>query len=87
MALPFRDINVQVASDSYIFTSPSSPNAPALTIDRPSGDIRLSDGALVAGKRVSRVTSIAGILGIIQLRLGTAALRPPCVYQNGHANI
>ncbi|POS78785.1 dot [Diaporthe helianthi] len=69
MALPFRDINVQVASDSYIFTSPSSPNAQALTIDRPSGDIRLSDGALVAGKRVSRVTSIAGILGIIQLRL------------------
>ncbi|KAF3764581.1 hypothetical protein M406DRAFT_278134 [Cryphonectria parasitica EP155] len=69
MALPFRDINVQVASDSYVFRSPSSPNAPALTIDRPSGDIRLSDGALVAGKRVSRVTSIAGILGIIQLRL------------------
>ncbi|ROV93383.1 hypothetical protein VMCG_08420 [Cytospora schulzeri] len=69
MALPFRDINVQVTSDSYIFTSPSSPNAPALTIDRPSGDIRLTDGALVGGKRVSRVTSIAGILGIIQLRL------------------
>ncbi|KAJ4397634.1 Phosphoinositide phosphatase sac1 [Gnomoniopsis smithogilvyi] len=69
MALPFRDINVQVASDSYVFRSPSTPNAPALTIDRPSGDIRLSDGALVAGKRVSRVTSIAGILGIIQLRL------------------
>ncbi|CAN8101137.1 unnamed protein product [Discula destructiva] len=68
MALPFRDINVQVSSDSYVFRSPSTPNAPALTIDRPSGDIRLSDGALVAGKRVSRVTSIAGILGIIQLR-------------------
>lgn len=74
MALPFRDINVQVASDSYVFRSPSTPNAPALTIDRPSGDIRLSDGALVAGKRVSRVTSIAGILGIIQLRLGTRFL-------------
>ncbi|EON96024.1 putative phosphoinositide phosphatase protein [Phaeoacremonium minimum UCRPA7] len=69
MALPYRDINVQVSSDSYIFTSPSSPNAPALTIDRPTGDIRLTDGSSLAGKRVSRVTSIAGILGIIQLRL------------------
>ena len=71
MTLPFRDINVQSASDSYIFTSPSSPNAPALTIDRPTGDIRLSDAALLAGKRVSRVSSIAGILGVVKLRLGT----------------
>ena len=70
MALPYRDINVQAAPDSYVFTSPSSPNAPALTIDRPTGDIRLTDGSLVTGKRVSRVSSIAGILGIIQLRLG-----------------
>ncbi|KAK4038375.1 SacI homology domain-containing protein [Parachaetomium inaequale] len=69
MALPFRDINVQTASDSYIFSSPSSPNAPALSIDRPTGDIRLSDASLLAGKRVSRVTSIAGILGMIRLRL------------------
>ncbi|KAL2192309.1 SacI homology domain-containing protein [Corynascus similis CBS 632.67] len=69
MALPFRDINVQTATDSYIFSSPSSPNAPALSIDRPTGDIRLNDAALLAGKRVTRVTSIAGILGMIQLRL------------------
>ncbi|KAK3938904.1 SacI homology domain-containing protein [Diplogelasinospora grovesii] len=69
MTLPFRDINVQAASDSYIFTSPSSPNAPALTIDRPTGDIRLSDASLRSGKRVSRVSSIAGILGTIRLRL------------------
>ncbi|EAQ93723.1 hypothetical protein CHGG_01958 [Chaetomium globosum CBS 148.51] len=69
MALPFRDINVQTASDSYIFSSPSSPNAPALTIDRPTGDIRLSDASVLTGKRVSRVTSISGILGMIQLRL------------------
>ncbi|KAK4208526.1 SacI homology domain-containing protein [Rhypophila decipiens] len=69
MSLPFRDINVQVASDCYIFTSPSSPNAPALTIDRPTGDIRLSDAALLSGRRVSRVTSISGILGVIRLRL------------------
>lgn len=70
MTLPFRDINVQAASDSYIFTSPSSPNAPALTIDRPTGDIRLSDASLLAGKRVARVSSIAGILGVVRLRLG-----------------
>ncbi|KAH6853302.1 SacI homology domain-containing protein [Chaetomium sp. MPI-CAGE-AT-0009] len=69
MALPFRDINVQTASDSYIFSSPSSPNAPALCIDRPTGDIRLSDASLLTGKRVSRVTSISGILGMIRLRL------------------
>jgi hypothetical protein len=70
MAFPFRDINVQTASDSYIFSSPSSPNAPVLSIDRPTGDIRLSDASLLTGKRVSRVTSIAGILGMIRLRLG-----------------
>lgn len=67
---PYRDINVKVASDSYIFTSPSSPNAPALVIDRPTGDVRLSEPSLQPGKRVTRVSSIAGILGIIQLRLG-----------------
>ncbi|GJD03026.1 Phosphoinositide phosphatase [Colletotrichum higginsianum IMI 349063] len=65
--LPYRDINVKVAPDSYVFTSPSSPDAPALVIDRPTGDLRLGDAGL--GKRVSRVSSIAGILGIIQLRL------------------
>ncbi|KAK4442475.1 phosphoinositide phosphatase SAC1 [Podospora aff. communis PSN243] len=69
MTLPYRDTNVQVASDSYIFSSPSSPNAPALAIDRPTGDIRLSDASLLGGKRVSRQSSIAGILGMIQLRL------------------
>lgn len=68
MTLPYRDTNVQVASDSYIFSSPSSPNAPALTIDRPTGDIRLSDASLLGGKRVSRQSSVAGILGMIQLR-------------------
>lgn len=70
MALPFRDLNVQTASDSYIFSSPSSPNAAALTIDRPTGDVRLVDASLLSGKRVSRVTSVAGILGMIRLRLG-----------------
>ncbi|KAJ4290779.1 Phosphoinositide phosphatase sac1 [Collariella sp. IMI 366227] len=69
MTLPFRDINVQTASDSYIFSSPSSPNAPALCVDRPTGDIRLSDASLLSNKRVSRVMSIAGILGMIRLRL------------------
>jgi hypothetical protein len=36
-------------------------------VDRPTGDLRLNDGALLGGKRVS---SIAGILGMIKLRLG-----------------
>lgn len=70
MSLPYRDINVQAAPDCYIFTSPSSPNAPALTIDRPTGDVRLADPGLVSRKRVTRVSSVAGILGMIRLRLG-----------------
>ncbi|ORY54839.1 SacI homology domain-containing protein [Pseudomassariella vexata] len=69
MSLPFRDINVQVAPDTYTFTSPSSPDAPTLVLDRPSGDLRLSEGSAYPNKRVSRVSSIAGILGIISLRL------------------
>ncbi|KAI0474054.1 putative SAC1 protein [Xylariaceae sp. FL0804] len=69
MTLPYRDISVHVAADSYTFTSPSSPNAPTLVVDRPTGDIRLSEAAAFPNKRVSRVSSIAGILGIIRLRL------------------
>ncbi|KAK9440411.1 Phosphatidylinositol-3-phosphatase SAC1 [Metarhizium brunneum] len=66
---PFRDINLRVTNDAYTFTSPSSPDAPALVIDRPTGDIRLSDSNPQTTKRATRVSSIAGILGIIQLRL------------------
>ncbi|KAI9767110.1 MAG: hypothetical protein M1840_005899 [Geoglossum simile] len=66
VVLPFRDINVHASSSRYAFTSPSSPSAPTLVVDRPTGDIRLNDGALLGAKRVS---SIAGILGIIKLRL------------------
>ncbi|KAI2471321.1 putative SAC1 protein [Annulohypoxylon bovei var. microspora] len=73
MTLPFRDINVHVAADSYTFTSPSSPNAPALIVDRPTGDVRLSETAFFP-KRVSRVSSIAGILGFIRLRLDKYAI-------------
>lgn len=65
--LPFRDINVHASSTHYAFSSPSSPSAPTLVIERPSGDIRLHDGKLLGGQRV---TSIQGILGIISLRLG-----------------
>ncbi|KAA8576013.1 hypothetical protein EYC84_006176 [Monilinia fructicola] len=65
-SLPFRDINVHASTSHYAFTSPSSPSAPTLVVDRPTGDLRLNDGALLGGKRVS---SIAGILGIIKLRL------------------
>lgn len=69
MANPFRDINLQVTPDSYTFLSPSSPNAPTLVIDRPTGDLRLSDSPSFPNKRTTRVSSIAGILGIISLRL------------------
>lgn len=65
--LPFRDINVHASASHYAFTSPSSPNEPTLVIERPSGDIRLNDGSLLGSKRVS---SIAGILGVIRLKLG-----------------
>lgn len=64
---PFRDINVTASASQYTFRSPSSPNAPALVIDRPSGDMRLVESPKAEGKRV---TSIAGIMGMIRLRLG-----------------
>lgn len=64
--LPFRDINLHAASSHYAFTSPSSPDAPTLIVDRPTGDLRLHDGTLSGAKRIS---SIAGILGIIKLKL------------------
>lgn len=66
-SLPFRDLNVHASSSHYAFSSPSNPSAPTLVIDRPSGDIRLNDGKLLGGQRV---TSIQGIMGIISLRLG-----------------
>ncbi len=69
-ALPFRDINVHASASHYAFTSPSNPSAPTLTVERPSGDLRLRDEKLLGAKRVS---SIAGILGIIKLRLGPLA--------------
>ncbi|GES62490.1 phosphoinositide phosphatase [Aspergillus terreus] len=64
--LPYRDINLHASSSHYAFTSPSSPNAPALVVDRPTGDLRLHSGPLSDAKRIS---SIAGILGIIKLKL------------------
>ena len=65
--VPFRDINVHASSSHYAFTSPSSPSAQTLVVERPSGDLRLNDGVLPGAKRVS---STAGILGMIKLRLG-----------------
>ncbi|KAL5341290.1 SacI homology domain-containing protein [Aspergillus crustosus] len=64
--LPFRDINLHASSAHYAFTSPSSPDAPTLVVERPTGDLRLSTGAVSGAKRIS---SIAGILGIIKLKL------------------
>ncbi|KAJ5389564.1 Phosphoinositide phosphatase SAC1 [Penicillium cataractarum] len=64
--LPFRDVNLHASPSHYAFTSPSSPQAPTLVVDRPTGDIRLNDGPLSGAKRIS---SIAGILGIVKLKL------------------
>lgn len=73
--IPFRDINVHASASHYAFTSPSSLSAQTLVVERPSGDLRLNDGALLGAKRVS---SIAGILGMIKLRLGDKA--PECCF-------
>ncbi|PFH56207.1 hypothetical protein XA68_16901 [Ophiocordyceps unilateralis] len=67
--LPYRDVNLRVTGDAYVFASPSSPDSPALIIDRPTGDVHLADAVQYAAKRTSRVSSVAGILGLIQLRL------------------
>ncbi|KAJ5187449.1 hypothetical protein N7449_010443 [Penicillium cf. viridicatum] len=64
--LPFRDINLHASPSHYAFTSPSSRQAPTLVVDRPTGDLRLNDGPLPGAKRIS---SIAGILGILKLKL------------------
>lgn len=64
---PFRDINITASPTHYVFRSPSSPAAPCLVINRPSGDMKMVASPVMGGKRVS---SIAGILGMIQLRLG-----------------
>ncbi|CCX32512.1 SacI homology domain-containing protein [Pyronema domesticum] len=63
---PFRDLNITAAPTHYVFKSPSAPNAAALVVERPSGDVKMVQNPMLGGKRV---TSIAGILGMIQLRL------------------
>lgn len=74
--VPFRDINVHASATQYAFTSPSTPSAQVLVVERPSGDLRLSDVNITGAKRIS---SIAGILGMINLRLGRAPRRPLAV--------
>lgn len=76
--LPFRDINLHASAAHYAFTSPSSPNAPALVVDRPTGDLRLHDGPLSGAKRIS---SIAGILGMIKLKLGKSVSESLCAVE------
>lgn len=61
-----RDINFHSSPSHYAFTSPSDPSAPALIIERPTGDIALKHGPISGARRIS---TIAGILGIIRLRL------------------
>lgn len=69
----YRDINYSVSSGQYSFSSPSASGSQSLVVDRPTGDLRLHDGAVSGGRRIS---SIAGILGMIKLRLGALGLRP-----------
>ncbi|OKL64568.1 hypothetical protein UA08_00135 [Talaromyces atroroseus] len=71
--LPFKDINLHSSPSHYAFTSPSTPNAPTLVVERPNGDLRLNDGTLLGTKRVS---SIAGILGMIKLKLVITKAQP-----------
>ncbi|KAI5285491.1 hypothetical protein KEM54_000529 [Ascosphaera aggregata] len=66
---PFRDINLLVSPSHYAFRSASSSSAPTLIVDRPTGDLRL-DYASAPGSGARRVSSIAGILGILTLKLG-----------------
>ncbi|KAL9093096.1 MAG: hypothetical protein Q9159_000455 [Coniocarpon cinnabarinum] len=67
MALyPYMDINLHASDTHYAFLSPSNPHAPTLLVERPSGDLRLSESKISGAKRIS---SISGILGIIRLRL------------------
>ncbi|KAL1961028.1 hypothetical protein VTO42DRAFT_4916 [Malbranchea cinnamomea] len=64
--LPYRDINLLVSPSQYAFCSASSASAPTLIVERPTGDLRLDKASSHDAKRVS---SIAGILGIIKLKL------------------
>ncbi|EDN10458.1 inositol/phosphatidylinositol phosphatase [Histoplasma capsulatum] len=64
--LPFRDINLLVSPSQYAFRSASSSSAPTLVVERPTGDLRLENSSAHGAKRVS---SIAGILGMIKLKL------------------
>ena len=60
------DINLHASDTHYAFLSPSNPHGPTLLVDRPSGDLRLSESKISGAKRIS---SISGILGMIKLRL------------------
>ncbi|EGE01718.1 hypothetical protein TEQG_00762 [Trichophyton equinum CBS 127.97] len=64
--LPFRDINLYASPHCYAFRSASASTAHSLVIDRPTGDLRLEKASTHQAKRVS---SIAGILGIVKLKL------------------
>jgi hypothetical protein len=70
-ANPYRDINLLVSPSHYAFKSASSSSAPTLIVERPTGDLRLDNTSAHGAKRVS---SIAGILGMIKLKLGAQSL-------------
>ncbi|KAF3483969.1 recessive suppressor of secretory defect [Arthroderma uncinatum] len=64
--LPFRDINLHASPRCYAFRSASSSSAPSLVIERPTGELKLENASAHGAKRIS---SIAGILGIVKLKL------------------
>ncbi|KAI5309725.1 hypothetical protein KEM55_002554, partial [Ascosphaera atra] len=65
----FPDINLLVSPSHYAFKSPSAPDSPSLIIHRPSADIQLDHADSLSHLRARRVSTIAGILGIITLKL------------------
>ncbi|RPB23973.1 hypothetical protein L211DRAFT_857336 [Terfezia boudieri ATCC MYA-4762] len=62
----FRGLSVHASPTNYIFRCPSFPDAPSLVVDRPSGNIKMVEHPVLQSKSSM---SIAGILGMIRLRL------------------
>ena len=63
----FRGLSAHASPTNYTFRCPSFPDAASLVIDRPSGNMRMVDHPVLQSKSSM---SIAGILGVIRLRLG-----------------
>ncbi|KAI5808565.1 SacI homology domain-containing protein [Peziza echinospora] len=66
LTLPFRGLSVHASATNYTFRCPSFPDAASLVIDRPNGNMRMVENAVLQTKSAM---SIVGILGVIRLRL------------------